>query len=201
MRPKIKICGITRVEDALLAESLGANYIGLIFATRSPRCIAPEQARAITSCLETARSVGVFLEQTLDESLSIAASAGLAGIQHYALLEKKPTPFFYMHAQPVRGEVQESLFDNPVPDYVLLDTYAGGQHGGTGKTFDWSLIPSAHRNRLFIAGGIGPQNIAPALALGVYGIDLSSGVEDEGRPGIKNAEKLKHLFAEIDRAC
>ncbi len=198
MRPKIKICGITRVEDALLAESLGADYIGLVFAAGSPRCVSPDLARSITSRLKSAQAVGVFVGQDFEESCSIAAASCLSGIQHYTLFSHKPEPYFYLHALPVRGGIDKSLFDNPVPDYFLLDTYAEKQHGGTGKTFDWSLIPVAGRDRLFIAGGIGAHNIAAAMMLRPYAIDLSSGVEES--PGIKDQNKLKHFFAEIDHA-
>lgn len=198
MRSNIKICGITRIEDALLAEELGADFIGLIFTRPSPRCITPGQAREITSRLTRAKAVGVFVEQNFEETLAIAKTAGLAGIQHYSLPEKKPAPYFCIYAQAVQGVVDDTVFQHPVPDYILLDTYSVRQHGGTGRSFDWSLIPPAHHHRIFIAGGIGPHNIAAALALRPYAIDLSSGVEDS--PGIKSHEKLNHLFAEINYA-
>lgn len=198
MRSKIKICGITRAEDALLAEELGADFIGLIFTRTSPRCVTVEQARQITARLTRARAIGVFVEQNFDETTAIAAATGLSGIQHYTLFPAKPAPCFYVHAHAVQGKTEESLLNHSAPDYLLLDTYSKNQHGGTGKIFDWSILPTLHRHRIFLAGGIGPHNIRQALSHYPYAIDLSSGVED--RPGIKSAEKLKHLFAEIDHA-
>lgn len=195
---KIKICGITRVEDALLAEALGADFIGMIFTRESKRQVVVDQAKEIASKLTSALPVGVFIEQDFDETVGIAREAGLRGVQHHALLFQKPAPFFYIHAHGVTGEVRADVFSDPAPDYILLDSHAAGQKGGTGKVFDWQYMPAHHRARIFMAGGIGAHNIAAALALKPYAVDLSSSVEES--PGIKGHQKLKLLFAEIENA-
>lgn len=195
MRSKIKICGITRVEDALLAEELGADYIGLIFTSQSKRMVSVSQAGAITSRLTRVKPVGVFIEQDFGETLAIAAAAGLAGIQHYSLFDRKPGAYTYIYAQNAAGAAD---FSQPVPDYFLLDSHVDGQKGGTGQVFDWAKMPEQGCEKIFMAGGIGPHNIAEAMRYKPYAIDLSSGVEES--PGIKDHKKLKQLFAEIENA-
>lgn len=194
MRSKIKICGITRLEDALLAESLGTDFIGLILTAKSPRRVPVEAARDIARRLTRAKPIGVFVEQNYAETAALARNIGLAGVQHGTVFDRRPECEFYIHARPAGGDMTVGAV---AADYTLFDTHKPGQHGGTGEAFDWSLLPP-DRARIFLAGGINPRNVAKALAQYAYAIDLSSGVESA--PGVKDHAKLKHLFTEIDHA-
>lgn len=193
-RPKIKICGITRPEDALKAQALGADYIGFIFTKYSPRQITATQARAMTALLTTARPVGVFVEQDLQQTLEIAATAGLHGIQHHRYFHREAlAPYFYIHVCS-SDALPEFDFSAQLDSIgaLLVDKAAPGTYGGTGQSFDWRALPPAQMARIIIAGGIGPDNIAAALALRPFGVDLSSRVESA--PGIKDHHKMEQLF-------
>lgn len=194
MKTRIKICGITRVEDALLAEKLGADFIGLILTHHSKRSISADHARDIAGALTTAKPIGVFVEQDFAETINLARHIGLHGVQHYTYFDAGFAPFFYIHAQSIAAEQHPNMGFSSA-DALLMDTKVGSQHGGTGQTFDWSVLPPVHLSRTIIAGGITPDNIADALRLTPYAVDLSSGIEDS--PGIKNAQKLQQLFKEV----
>jgi len=194
--PKIKICGVTNIEDALLAEHLGADFIGIIFAQKSPRAVGIAAAKNIAAALKTAKTIGVFVEQTHKGTAEIAATCGLWGVQHYTYFPQGFTDAQYIYAMrlgaPETAAVPQD-FSLTGADYVLIDSYDEKQHGGTGKTFNWADIPSAlPRARLFLAGGLNANNIGAAAGENVFALDLSSGVE--ARPGHKDPEKLKQLF-------
>mgnify|MGYP006424874121 CR=1 FL=1 len=195
---RIKICGNTRVGDALLAERLGADFIGLIFARQSPRHVSVDRAHAIAASLSRARPVGVFVDQDYEETLEIAEKCGLWGIQHYRNFPEGFRDFTYI----LGLRMGEPGMDDPnwpddwaslACDYLLIDTYDKKAHGGTGKTFDWDRIPAMARDRTFLAGGLGPHNICAAAKQGVYALDLSSSVETS--PGIKDPDQLEILFS------
>ncbi len=198
--PKIKICGVTNAEDALLAERLGADFIGIIFAQKSPRAVEIAAAKNIAAALKTAKTIGVFVEQTHKETAEIAAACGLWGVQHYTYFSQGFADAQYIYAMrlgaPESAAVPQDFslnFSLTGADYVLIDSYDEKQHGGTGKVFDWAEIPSAlPRARLFLAGGLNADNIGAAAGENVFALDLSSGVE--ARPGHKDPEKLKQLF-------
>lgn len=207
---RIKICGLTRPEDAALAAGLGAWALGVIFAAESPRRVSPEQAREVFTGAggaspETAPlRVGVFVNADLEEIESAVRTCSLDAVQ----LHGEEDPGFCRMVRDrlgvavikaIRVSGPESVagvvrFDT---DYVLLDTYHPERRGGTGETFDWTLaatLPEAVRTgRLVLSGGLGPDNIAAALAaVGPHALDVSSGCESS--PGIKDAEKLRKLF-------
>lgn len=197
MTAKVKICGITNIEDATLAENLGADFIGLIFAKKSPRYVSPEQAKKIVSALSSAKAVGVFVEQDHQETENTAENCGLWGIQHYSYFD---TPFqnhAYIYAIRMGAPDAPKDFTFQNYDYLLIDSYDEKIHGGTGKTFDWSKIP-LDRDRVFLAGGLGPENICAAARENVFSLDLSSSVE--AHPGKKDPEKLKSLFDNLKNA-
>ncbi len=180
---KIKICGITRTEDAELAIELGADFLGFIFAKDSPRYVAhPPHTHGV-------KRVGVFRNATRDEILRAIDLAKLDLVQLHGTFVDVSFPT--IHAFKV-GDVLPVTATTA--DYVLFDT-----GGGTGRTFDWSLLAKYPRTKpFFLAGGITPDNAADAIAAArPFAIDLSSGVERA--PGIKDPIKMKRLFEAINR--
>ena len=196
MRTRVKICGITRVEDALAATALGANYLGFVFVRESPRYIDPVMVRNITTALSTEAApphsrVGVFRNASREEILRTIDVAQLDVIQIHGNFVDVDFPT--IHAFTVQGAAQGSLPNIKTrADYVLFET-----GGGTGKTFDWSLLASYPRVKpFFLAGGLTPENVAEAIAkTNPYAIDLASGVESS--PGSKDRGTLKALFEAI----
>ena len=201
---RVKVCGITRYEDARLALDLGAWALGFIFYPRSPRFIPPERAGEIVRRLPAdAFPVGVFVDAPLGEVGEAAAAAGLRGVQ----LHGAETPEM---AASLRAElVIKALRVGPGfdPDQVvrfpgalvLLDAYRQGVPGGTGDRFDWTVAREAGRRvPIILAGGLGPGNVAEALeAARPSGIDVSSGLES--RPGEKDPGRVRDLFAAVAR--
>lgn len=186
---KVKICGITRAEDAALAIELGADYLGFIFVKESPRYV---ECGSIAAALRAAAlpphsRVGVFRDASRDEILRTIETAKLDLVQIHGAPVDVPVPVIHAF------QIGDALPDTTTrADYVLFDT-----GGGTGRTFDWSLLERYDRAKpFFLAGGITPDNVAGAIAkTHPYAIDLASGVERA--PGIKDPDKLKALFEAI----
>ncbi len=209
---KVKICGITRAEDAELAVALGADYLGFVFVPESPRSVTPEQARQVIESTSrragavsttrrhddsTTRFVGVFRNASRDEILPTIEVANLDIIQVHGSWDSRQPPTANRQPVPViqAFSVQNELPDtDTAADYILFDT-----GGGTGRTFDWSLLAAYPRTKpFFLAGGITPDNVAEAIArTQPFAIDLASGVESA--PGIKDHQKMKRLFEAISR--
>lgn len=196
----IKICGITRLEDALEAASLGVRILGFIF-TDSPRLVQADQARAITSKLpSTVKKVGVFSNQDLEYVQDIADFCSLDLIQLHG--EETPEYCSALSLPVIKGfrvknrESLEYLREYNVFAY-LLDSYSEKQLGGTGKTFDWSLVHLVREyGRIVLAGGLKPENVGKAIReVNPYGLDICSGVEES--PGKKDIGKIKKLLENI----
>ena len=198
---KVKICGITNYDDAMAAMEMGADMLGFNFYRKSPRYVRPEQAAGIIKRLPAFIDVaGVFVNSSLDEVREIAAQCQLDWIQLHG---EENTEFCgwlaydsakTMKALRIKTADDLRQVDNYSTDAVLLDAYDPKRYGGTGMTFDWNIIGRIER-RIFLAGGINPSNAVAALELGVYGIDVCSGVEAE--PGKKDHQKMKALFDSI----
>jgi phosphoribosylanthranilate isomerase len=202
-RSYVKICGITNRDDALLAEQEGADFIGLILTEKSPRRIAVDVAQSITKSLQKAKPIGVFWEQDADQTMQLAKSIGLYGIQHYRHFSQSFAPYFFLQAIGLEGhEDVRALMKGdparPAPDAFLFDRRRGDKVGGTGEVFDWSCLPKESMNRIVLAGGLGPDNVATALALRPFAIDASSRLEQA--PGIKDPVLLRQFFKEIRHA-
>lgn len=202
---KVKVCGITRLDDALLAADLGASAVGFVFWPRSPRYVEPEAAAAISRELPAdVAPIGVFVDAPVDDVRRIAAEVGLAAVQLHG--DEPPTlcdglPYRVLKAVPVAGAATHDAADRvPSRVTVLLDARDPIRKGGTGRTVDWSVAAGvAARRRIFLAGGLRPENVGEALrVVRPYGIDVSSGVEAE--PGRKDAGRLRGFFEEVARA-
>ena len=194
MTVRIKICGITRLEDALLAARLGADALGFNFWPGSKRFIAPAAARAIVRALPPfVTTVGVFVDAGRDELLSAAAVSGVQVLQLHGdeppeLARSLPMPL--LKAIRVSGPASLDAIDRwPGAAGFLLDAPAPG-YGGSGLTFDWSLAAeAARRATVLLAGGLTPGNVAEAIrAVRPFAVDVASGVESA--PGLKDAERL-----------
>jgi phosphoribosylanthranilate isomerase len=193
MTPQIKICGITRYEDAAFAADLGADYLGFIFVPSSPRYIEPEQASAIIQRVHGPQFVGVFRDATATD---IANVQGL----HYAQLHGTETDDDVRAAalpaiKALRvGDVLPDTTAHPSAAYLMFDT-----GGGTGRTFDWSLLALYPRTQpFFLAGGLTPDNVGAAIsAVRPDAVDVSSGVE--AAPGVKDHAKIKTFFERVRR--
>jgi phosphoribosylanthranilate isomerase len=198
----VKICGITRAEDARLAASLGATAIGFIFWPSSPRAISPRRARAIVDALPASVTpVGVFVNAGRDEIEAAADEANLQAVQ----LHGDETPDLarslsrrVIKAITLTGDIDERVNEWP-GTMLLLDAHDAAKRGGTGLVIDWDRAAAiARAHDIILAGGLGPANVADAVArVRPAGIDVSSGVESS--PGIKDPGKLRALFDALAR--
>jgi phosphoribosylanthranilate isomerase len=190
-----KICGITRLEDALLAVELGASAIGFIFYEKSPRYIDPESAARICERLPgDFPRVGVFANPDLHQVLSTIAAARLSHVQFAGEESAEQCRQVSLPViKSVRPGSRSNLDDFPATAF-LVDSQRNGQYGGTGEVSDWSFCQSLRSRRMTIlAGGIGEHNVRQAVAAAhPDAVDLCSSVEKS--PGTKDHEKLRAFF-------
>lgn len=201
---RIKICGITRVEDALAAAQAGADAIGLVFHAASPRAVSIEQARAIVKALPPfVTTVGLFVDAAEETIRSVLDQVPLDLLQFHG---DEPDTFCQRFARPyikavrVRpGDDLDALAANwPGASGILLDSYKPGVPGGTGETFDWSMIPAQRSWTLVLAGGLQSQNVRQAIDLTApWAVDVSGGVE--ATKGIKDIDKINAFIHEVKR--
>lgn len=198
---RIKICGITRVEDALAAAEAGADAIGLVFYARSPRAVSIQQARAIIAALPPfVSTVGLFVDASRCELGEILDAVPLDILQFHG--DETPEACSgwqrpYLKALRVKpgDDVVAQIAKYPQASGFLLDTYVEGVPGGTGQAFDWSLVPKNVSRPLILAGGLTPGNVAEAIArVRPYAVDVSGGVE--ASKGIKDAQKIRDFIAQ-----
>lgn len=199
---RIKICGITRKEDAFKAVDLGADALGFVFAP-SPRKISPPEAKEIIKSLPPfVSTVGVFVEEKKEKVREIADFCGLSLLQFHG--EEPPAfclsfPWRVIKAFQVKDEsiLKKILLYQGVSG-ILLDAYSPKRRGGTGKTFSWEIARKAKSFGipLILSGGLTPSNVGRAIKeVMPYGVDVSSGVEK--REGIKDPKKLKSFIREV----
>jgi phosphoribosylanthranilate isomerase len=194
----VKICGVTRPEDARLAAALGAWAIGMVFWPGSPRAVTVQQAAAVAAAVpDGVLIVGVFVDATRDEIAAAVRQVPLGAVQLHgsetpALVESLPWPV--IKALPVPSE-------GPLPDLapwagvrVLLDAHDPERRGGTGRQVDWARAAALAATRpVILAGGLRPDTVAEAIArVRPAGIDVSSGVERA--PGVKDEARMRALF-------
>ena len=192
---RVKICGITRVEDALAAAAAGADAIGLVFYAKSPRAVDIEQARAILAALPPfVTTVGLFVDAERSELERILASVPLDLLQFHGDESVQQCEAFgrpYIKALRVKAgdDIAAQVARYPSAQGILLDAYVEGVPGGTGEAFDWSLIPQTLSKPLILAGGLRPDNVAEAVSrVRPYAVDVSGGVE--ASKGVKDVEKV-----------
>ncbi|MDH0144544.1 phosphoribosylanthranilate isomerase [Aquipseudomonas alcaligenes] len=192
---RVKICGITRVEDALAAAAAGADAIGLVFYAKSPRAVDIEQARVILAALPPfVTTVGLFVDAERSELERILASVPLDLLQFHGDESVQQCEAFgrpYIKALRVKAgdDIAAQVARYPSAQGILLDAYVEGVPGGTGEAFDWSLIPQALSKPLILAGGLRPDNVAEAVSrVRPYAVDVSGGVE--ASKGVKDVEKV-----------
>ena len=200
---RIKICGITNLEDALLATGLGANALGFIFYAKSPRSVEPEAAREIIRQLPPfVLSVGVFVDEEAGVVQELAARVGLDWVQLHG--QESPEYCRSLGRRVLKGfrikdedSLEELQTYRGAVQAFLLDTYKKGQTGGTGETFDWELARKAQDyGPIVLAGGLTADNVAQAVAaVRPQAVDVASGVE--AAPGKKDPEKLRAFFRAV----
>jgi phosphoribosylanthranilate isomerase len=203
---RVKICGVRRMQDALLAAELGASAVGFVFWPSSPRFIDPYRARPIAAALPPfVTTVGVFVDQPMEYVNGVARLLGLGAVQLHgdeAPATYAASPYRVLKAVAVSGtiDVAEAIAAVPAGATVLLDAHDPLKRGGTGRTIDWRAAAAvAKLRRVILSGGLNSDNVAAAIAaVEPYAIDVSSGVESS--PGVKSAEKLRALFAAVARA-
>jgi len=196
---RVKICGVTTVNDALVCAEAGADAIGLNFWSRSQRSIDLARAAEISRALPAGvMKVGVFVDAARDEIVRAIAGARLDAIQLHGDETPEDCRGFAVKVikairVPPAGESPAGIADRYRVDYILLDADAGPEYGGSGRTFDWRLAAGVARGRLFLAGGLRPENVAAAVqAADPYAVDTASGVEIA--PGRKDAKRVREFI-------
>lgn len=195
MRTRVKICGITRVEDAVAAAAAGADAIGLVFEAKSPRCVTPAQARAIAAALPPFITVvGLFVDAPAARIREVLGQVPLDLLQFHGSETPEDCRAHgrpYIKAIRMAPQVDVAAEARPYADAagLLLDTFSTQATGGTGETFDWARVPKRLDRPVILAGGLTPENVAQAIAsVRPYAVDVSSGVESS--KGIKDAAKI-----------
>ncbi len=199
----IKICGITRLTDALHAAQHGATALGFVFWPHSPRYVTPERARDIIAELPSSMmTVGVFVNEPVDGIRAVVARTGISAIQLHgeeppAYAEALGWPVFRALTVADAGEACDAWSEETT---FLLDTIDPVRRGGTGETVDWRRAAAiAHSRRVVLAGGLTPLNVADAIgAVRPFGVDVSSGVEES--PGVKNCDKVARFLENARQA-
>jgi len=198
---KIKICGITNFEDAILCESSGADALGFIFYKNSKRYIDPEDAKQIIERLSpfTAK-IGVFVNETPEFINNTASEIKLNAVQLHG--EENPEVildiyFPVIKAFRINGSFDYSLLNRYESASFLLDSYSADAYGGTGKKFDWENIPGSLREKIILSGGVSAENIEYIFnEIRPAAVDLASSVEKA--PGKKDEKKVNEFFNKIN---
>lgn len=190
---RIKICGITNLEDARVAIEAGADAVGFIFYPKSPRYIAPKNVRTITEKLPPfVERVGVFVQQSAEEIDSICSQCHLSLAQiHWDMAESEFSKLKTKAIRVIRVQSQSDL-QKYADEYRLVDAWVEG-YGGEGKRIALEWLQQTQCNKIIAAGGLNPDNIKELDGLGLYGVDANSGVEKTH--GIKDHAKV-HAFVQ-----
>lgn len=195
MRTRAKICGITRVEDALSAVEHGADAIGLVFYAPSPRCVTIAQAVAISAAIPPFVSiVALFVNPSQQEVDKVLASVPIDLLQFHGEESESACSQYglpYLKAIRVKSDTNLIQYAQAYTSAkaLLLDAHSEAAVGGTGQTFDWQLIPHNMPKPIILAGGLTPENVRSAIQqVRPYAVDVSGGVEQS--KGVKDAEKI-----------
>ena len=203
MRTRIKICGITRAEDARVAVESGADAIGLVFYPPSPRNVSPDQARAIISAIPPfVTVVGLFVDPAADQVEAALRACSINLLQFHGDEAPEFCGSFglpYIKAARVRADADLVQYLSPfsAAQGWLLDAYHDRLYGGTGASFDWNLIPQGLARPVILSGGLTPENVGAAVRqVRPWAVDVSSGVE--ATKGIKDAAKIAAFIAGVN---
>lgn len=204
MRTRVKICGITRVEDAEAAAAHGADAIGLVFYRPSPRCVTLEQARRIVAATPAfVSTVAVFVNPSHEEVETVVRDCGVTLLQFHG---DEPPDFCmgfsrpYIKAARIRPELDLLKYLSPhaAAKAWMLDAFHEDLWGGTGGAFDWGLVPRGAAKPVILSGGLTADNVADAVRrVRPYAVDVSTGVEVS--KGIKNAAKIAAFIGAVRR--
>jgi phosphoribosylanthranilate isomerase len=202
---RVKICGITNLDDAERAASLDAWAVGLIFYSPSPRHCPLDAAERIAAALRRRTEVcGVFVNDKLDRVVDLADRVGLTMLQlhgdegpAYCAEARRRTGLKVTKARGISGRFDLSALEAYHTDFHLLDARTDSLRGGTGETFDWSLVAQRRSPEpAILSGGLRPDNVADAIEIArPFAVDVASGVEAE--PGRKDPERLEAFFAAV----
>ena len=201
----VKICGITRRDDALAAARLGAHAVGLVFCARSPRNVSIAAAQEVVAALPPfVMAVGLFVDAAPREIEAVLNAVRLDLLQFHgdetaAFCARFGVPF--IKAARVRAglDLIQYARDYGAARGLLLDAFVDGTHGGTGTAFDWGLIPPAVPLPLVLSGGLKPANVSDAIRrVSPWAVDVSSGVE--ASPGLKDPQKIAAFMKEVRSA-
>jgi phosphoribosylanthranilate isomerase len=203
MRTRVKICGISREDDAQFAAACGADAIGLVFYAASPRVVTVEQAARIAQSLPAfVTSVGLFVNPRPEEVEEVLKQVPIDCLQFHG---EESAEFCEQFAHPYIKAIRVSAdtdINLQASQYaqaraVLLDAYVKDIPGGTGQRFDWSLIPEACSKPVILAGGLSVENVAAAIRqVKPYAVDVSGGVESH--KGIKDQAKIRQFITEVN---
>jgi len=200
-----KICGITRIEDALAAAESGADAIGFVFYAKSPRAVDVRQARAIIAELPPfVTTVGLFVNASRCELNEILEAVPLDLLQFHG--DETPADCEGYHRPWIKAlrvrpgdDLEAACQQYAGARGILLDTYVPGVPGGTGEAFDWSLVPASLSKPIILAGGLSADNVGQAIArVRPYAVDVSGGVERA--KGIKDAAKIDAFMRAVKQA-
>ncbi len=205
LRTRVKICGITNVQDALAAIAYGADAIGLVFYAPSPRFVSISQAQQIVAAIPPFISVvGLFVNATVAEIETVLSQVRLDILQFHgdetpAECERIKLPYL----KAIRVKNDTNLLQYQVEfcsaKALLLDTYSEAAFGGTGHVFDWKLIPQNMTMPIILAGGLNAENVADAIKqVRPYAVDVSGGVEIS--KGIKESAKIAAFMRAVDES-
>lgn len=205
MRPLVKICGNTNVNDARICLEQGADMLGFIFYTKSPRFIDPQRAGDIISVLKkdfTFESVAVFVDPQKEFVDNVIAKTHIDMLQFHgeellSFIKKFSKKIIKAFRIKDNADILKCDEYNSA-DYFLFDAFSNESYGGTGKVFNWNILLNFHyRDRLFLSGGISAGNVKDAVTkVKPYAVDLASGVEKS--PGVKDIKKIKEFFSVIN---
>ena len=200
-----KICGITRLGDALAAIEAGADALGFVFFANSPRAMTAERAAAIIAALPPfVTTVGLFVDMPRTELETLLQQVPLDLLQFHGDETAADCAGYgrpYIKALRVRtgDDVAAMIARYPEASGILLDTFVAGIPGGTGEAFDWALVPSQASKPIILAGGLTPENVRAAIEqVQPYAVDVSGGVEQS--KGIKSASKVQAFIRAVKGA-
>ncbi|MEJ2132977.1 MAG: phosphoribosylanthranilate isomerase [Gammaproteobacteria bacterium] len=202
-RVRVKICGITRVEDADASVRFGADALGFMFEPSSPRYVEPQRAREIVATLPPfVSAVGVFVDpdpETVEAVLELVDLDALQfhGAESATFCQRFGTAYIKGIRMERGVDLAEAARGHPCAAAFLLDTYVPDKAGGTGQSFDWNLVPAERTKPIVLAGGLTAENVGAAIrSVRPYAVDVSGGVES-ARKGIKDPARLERFMKAV----